>query len=64
MMTDVTGVLRDLGIAVDSATLDRDEVELVILTGIAEETAVQLALSRLRSLDGVREVCSIIRVED
>ena len=60
----VIGVLQDLGIAVDSATLESDETELVILTGIAEETVVQRAISRLRSLDGVREVCSIIRVED
>ena len=61
---DVIGVLGDLGIAVDSATSESDETELVILTGIAEETVVLHAISRLRSLTGVREVCSVIRVED
>jgi homoserine dehydrogenase len=61
---EVRTVLGDTGVAVDSVELERDEAEIVILTGSAEETAVQRAISRLRSLTGVREVCAVIRVED
>jgi homoserine dehydrogenase len=61
---EVMAVLQDTGVAADSVKLEHDEAEIVILTGSAEETAVQRAISRLRSLDGVREVCSVIRVED
>lgn len=60
----VTAVLRDVGVVVDSVELDHDETELVILTGPSKEAAVQRAISRLRALTGVREVCAVIRVED
>jgi homoserine dehydrogenase len=64
IQSDVVDSLRDDGIPVDHVTLEPAENELVILTGVAKETAVQRAISGLRSLDGVLEVSSAIRVED
>jgi len=64
IQSDVIESLRDDGIPVDHATLEPAENELVLLIGVADETAVQRAISGLRSLDCVLEVSSVIRVED
>jgi homoserine dehydrogenase len=60
---DVIESLRDDGVLVDHVTLEPAENELVLLTGVAEETVVQRAISGLRLLDGVLEVSSVIRVD-
>jgi homoserine dehydrogenase len=64
IQSDVIESLRDDGIPVNHATLEPAENELVLLTGITEETVVQRAISGLNSLDGVLKVSSAIRVED
>ena len=64
IQSDVIESLRDYGVPVDQVTLEPAENELVLLTGITEETVVQRAISGLHSLDGVLEVSSAIRVED
>ena len=64
IQSDVIESPRDDGVLVDHVTLEPAENELVLLIGVAEETVVQRAISGLRSLDGVLEVSSVIRVED
>ena len=64
IQSDVVQVLRGEGVIADHATLDVAKNELVILTGSVEETVFQRAILGLRLPDGVREVCSAIRVED
>ena len=64
IQSDVIESLRVYGVPVDQVTLEPAENELVLLTGITEETVVQRAISGLHSLDGVLEVSSAIRVED
>lgn len=64
----VASIFGEQGVSialVSQPTHDETAVaSLVLLTQPAEERAVQAALARVREVDGVCEVCSVIRVED
>ncbi|MDP7534873.1 MAG: ACT domain-containing protein [SAR202 cluster bacterium] len=68
-MAQVGKVLGDLNISVASAIQkETDEVaqsaELVLMTHLSSESAMQTAISQLEALDVVAEVGNVIRVEE
>ena len=64
----VASVFGDEGVSIALVSQpSHDEnaaASLVLLTQPAQERAVQAALAKVREVEGVQEVCSVIRVED
>jgi homoserine dehydrogenase len=64
----VASIFGDQGVSialVSQPTHDETAVaSLVLLTQPAQERAIQAALAGVRQVEGVKEVCSVIRVED
>jgi homoserine dehydrogenase len=69
VLAGIGGAFGDNGVSIASVIQkETDEeaqtAELVILTHAAREAAVQASISRLDSLDVVRQVGNFLRVED
>ena len=69
VLAQIAKVLGDLNISIDSVIQKGSDpinqtAEMVITTHPSQEAAVQESLSRLQGLDVVREMNSLIRIED
>ena len=69
VLAKIARVLGDLGISIASViqkeTYERDQLaELVLMTHESSEAAVRRATERIRALDVVREISSVVRVEE
>jgi homoserine dehydrogenase len=67
VIADVTAVLRDLGVSLESM-LQRgrapgEAVPVVLVTHETQESAMREALTRIEALDAVLETPTLIRIE-
>ncbi len=69
VLAQITAILGDLSISISSAIQKEADInsrtaEIVIMTHMAKEMAIQQAVERIEELEVVMEVSNLIRVED